>query len=461
MRWVWTIALAGCLAAAAAAQSVAGAVALAGQHGARAGVCVLDEHGRVVYEHRADEAFAPASNQKVLTAAAVLRGLGADFRFVTRFELRAGVLVVRASGDPNWITRMHETPDVPTAHAPEAKFGEVVAALQRRGIRALRGIELDPGPFTGPARPASWPQNQLHTYYCAPTGPFVLDQGVFALKVDPAGRRDTAAVTLDGPTFGPHLHGAIELVGRRGVSACGASDRGDHVLVRGKLSRRSPAIRIRAAVRDPRTWYERSLRRMLALGGIAIDPAAPPADGLVHEVRTALAPAILRMLESSSNFDAEQCLRVLSARTRGDGTLAGGVAALRAELSALGLELPESIVLADGSGLSRDNRITARLVADVLHRARRYPFGGVLRQALPIAGRTGTLENRFEGTALVGRVQAKTGWIRGASALSGYVESGGRTLSFSILMNYDRRKSGVNRHLKRAQERIVAAVAAR
>ncbi|MCA8953159.1 MAG: D-alanyl-D-alanine carboxypeptidase, partial [Planctomycetes bacterium] len=152
------------------------------------------------------------------------------------------------------------------------------------------------------------------------------------------------------------------------------------------------------------------------------------------------------------------CLRALGA-ARGDGSLQGGLQAMRGELAAICGPLPAGVVLADGSGLSADNRVSPRLVAHVLHAARRESFGAMLGQALPIAGRTGTLEDRFVGSALAGRVRAKTGWIRGVSALSGYVEAGDRTWTFAILMGYDRRRSGFNKDLKRAQERIVAAIA--
>ena len=59
---------------------------------------------------------------------------------------------------------------------------------------------------------------------------------------------------------------------------------------------------------------------------------------------------------------------------------------------------------------------------------------------------------------MIGKVRAKTGWIRGASALSGVVEGASEKRWFAILMNYDRSRSGVNKDLKRLQEDIVAAV---
>src|SRR5262249_43995212 len=155
--------------------------------GARTGVAVCDGSGRVLFRHRATDTFAPASNLKLLTAAAVLQGLGPDFTFNTTFAWRAGRLVVAASGDPNWI---HDTPN-----DPATVCAAVAQALQRLGVKRLAGIDLQPGTFTGPGRPPTWPQDQLQTYYCAPTGPFVLEQGTFHVRIEARGG-DTAAVAI-------------------------------------------------------------------------------------------------------------------------------------------------------------------------------------------------------------------------------------------------------------------------
>jgi serine-type D-Ala-D-Ala carboxypeptidase/endopeptidase (penicillin-binding protein 4) len=154
MRWT-TALVVGWLLAALPAQELERAIQAAEALGARTGVAVADAEGKVLFRHRATEAFAPASNMKVLTAAAVLQGLGADHQFVTQFALHEGRLVVRASGDPNWITG--------TAHSPAAIFGEVAAVLQRLHVTAVRGIDLEPGSFRGPDRPSTWPRDQLYT----------------------------------------------------------------------------------------------------------------------------------------------------------------------------------------------------------------------------------------------------------------------------------------------------------
>lgn len=439
------------------AQSIERAVAAAEALGARTGVAVCDAAGHVLYRHRATEPMAPASNMKVLTAAAVLHGLGADYEFKTRFRLQGGRLVVQASGDPNWI---HET-----EHAGERVFANVAAALQRLSVREIAGIDLEPGTFVGPARPATWPQDQLHTYYCAPTGPFVIEQSTLVVGIAAAAGRSDADVHMIAPSTDLPLRGAIEITDRSKGATYGASDTGNAVTVRGRFYRKSPPVSIRTAMRDPAVWYLASLRQALAKAGITVGSGltggagGAGADTLVYEHRSRLAPAMLRMLEDSSNFDAEQCLRVLGHHTLGDGSLGGGMLALEQQVKKQLGQVPEGIVLADGSGLSRQNRLTAGTLVVALFASCNGPGGTLLRDCLPVAGRSGTLSGRFAGTNLVGRVRAKTGWIRGASSLSGIVErADGTRRWFSILMSYDSKQDGLNKDLKQLQEQIVAAI---
>ncbi len=450
MRWLGTAGGVLCALVSLRAQSIAREIEAAEALGARTGVVVCDGEGRILWKSRATEAFAPASNMKLLTAAACIGGLGADHVFETAFSLRAGRLVVAASGDPNWI---HDS-----AHAPEIVFGEVAAALQRLGVKSVAGIELDRGTFVGPDRPPDWPQDQLYTYYCAPTGPFVLEQGTLLVSIAAAGGAEARAELVAPPADLP-VRGSIALVDAKKGATYGASDVGDAVLVRGKFPRKSPPVQIRSSVREPSVWFESSLRRALAAAGITIGGEPGVRDQVVHTHRSELRQALLRMLEDSSNFDAEQCLRVLGDRTARDGSLAGGLAAMHAQLEKLVGRIPEGVVLRDGSGLSKDSRVTPGLLLVAMYSASKGKGGALLRDCLPVSGQSGTLADRFVGTPLVGRVHAKTGWIRGVSSLSGLVVGkSGAVRWFSILMNYDPRTNGLNKDLKAAQERIVAAI---
>jgi D-alanyl-D-alanine carboxypeptidase/D-alanyl-D-alanine-endopeptidase (penicillin-binding protein 4) len=432
------------------ALSLPQAVAQAEQLGARTGVAAVELDGAWRHRHRATERFLPASNMKLLSAAAVLHGLGRDFQFETRFELRGGRLIVVAGGDPNWITG--------TAHSPEVLWRGVIAALLRQGVRSLRGVTLDERPFTGPSRPPTWPQDQLDTYYCAPTGGLVLDQGTFRIAVKPTGA--AADASLVAPFVGMPVEGSIAVVATKKGAVYGAVDLGDRVRVQGKVYRGANPQEITVAVREPLPWFERALGEALEQAGIRIDADAPcPEDSVVYVHRTPLQPALVRMLEASSNFDAEQLVRVLGAKKAGDGSLAGGAAALRSVLDrALG-SVGEELVQVDGSGLSRGNEVTPSLLVRALRVVCASDDADMFLAALPVAGETGTLEGRFEDSPVRGRVRAKTGWIRGASSLSGILErKDGSRCAFAILMNYDPRKNGLNGQLKELQESIVEAL---
>ncbi|MGE3174119.1 MAG: D-alanyl-D-alanine carboxypeptidase/D-alanyl-D-alanine-endopeptidase [Planctomycetota bacterium] len=426
------------------------AIAAAEADKVRTGVAAVELDGTFAVRHRADERFVPASNLKLVTAAAVLRGLTPGYRFTTRFALRQGRLQVRAGGDPNWIAG--------TEHAPEGMYRGLVAALQRLGVERLRGIDLDPGPFTGPDRPADWPQDQLDAYYCAPTGPFVLEQGTFVVRLEPAG--SIAAAALVAPFVQVPMEGRVAVTDARRGAVYGAYDRGDRIRLQGKIWRGSDPVEIRVAVREPGRWFELALEQALLAGGIRVDAGAPSTScEELYEFRTPLLPALQRTLEDSSNFDAEQLARVLGAERRGDGSLAAGVTAVRAEVEDMLGGAADGLQLVDGSGLSRGNLVTPALLVRVLRATAAAPEAAPYVDALPLAGRTGTLEDRFTGSRVAGRVRAKTGWIRGASALSGLLQrSDGSRCAFAILMNYDPGRAGLNQKLKQLQERIVEAL---
>lgn len=428
--------------------AVAAAIAQAEAEGARTGVAVVEFDGTSRCAWRAGERFVPASNMKILTAAAVLRGLGREHEFATRFSLQKGRLVVQAGGDPNWITG--------SAHGPEKAWRGLVSALLRRNVGAVRGIDFELGTFTGPGRPPTWPQDQLDTYYCAPTGGFVLDQGTLKVHLRPGGSAVDAA--LVAPFVDVPIEGSIAVVAAKKGVYYGVQDAGGRVKLSGKMWRGSPGVDAQVAVKDPQTWFEQALRQALTQGGVRIDANAPAVDEpALYEHRTPLQPALVRMLEDSSNFDAEQLARVLGA-SRGDGSLTGGVAAVRGVLDEAFGDGANALVMIDASGLSRGNEVTPQLLVQALRTVVATDGAEAFVAALPVAGESGTLEHRFESSPVRGRVRAKTGWIRGASALSGILERrDGSRCAFAILMNYDPKKDGLNRSLKALQERIVEA----
>jgi D-alanyl-D-alanine carboxypeptidase/D-alanyl-D-alanine-endopeptidase (penicillin-binding protein 4) len=138
------------------------------------------------------------------------------------------------------------------------------------------------------------------------------------------------------------------------------------------------------------------------------------------------------MVRESDNVSAEQLTKELGFDASGEGSTAAGVAVLRDVLASAGLPL-EGVVLVDGSGLSRSNRLTCGVLAGLLGDV---TTGSDLDASLAVAGRTGSLTERFLGTPLVGRLRAKTGSLNAVETLAGVVETdSGRALSFAYLLN--------------------------
>ena len=97
---------------------------------------------------------------------------------------------------------------------------------------------------------------------------------------------------------------------------------------------------------------------------------------------------------------------------------------------------PPMLVLNDGSGLSRNDMITAEATLQLLTYMHRHRYASTFRDALPIAGVDGTLRNRFKGTPAENNLRAKTGTLSSATSLSGYVrDAAGEELAFSIMVN--------------------------
>jgi D-alanyl-D-alanine carboxypeptidase/D-alanyl-D-alanine-endopeptidase (penicillin-binding protein 4) len=138
--------------------------------------------------------------------------------------------------------------------------------------------------------------------------------------------------------------------------------------------------------------------------------------------------------KTSQNLHADLMLRRIG-RHSGSGSIADGQAALRQVM--VMAKLPaDSFTFADGSGMSSYNRITPRAATTLLGWIARQPWGAAWRETLPIAGTDGSLRRRFKGTALEGRLFAKTGSLNATRALSGYlVTKSGQTLAFSALAN--------------------------
>lgn len=210
---------------------------------------------------------------------------------------------------------------------------------------------------------------------------------------------------------------------------------------------------------DPAVLAARKLATALRKAGVRIRGGTTHrgAPAGAEPLATVRSPAMRRLAETtnvhSNNFFAEMLIKLLGARFGGAGSTAAGAKVVERYARSRG----SGLSAADGSGLTRSNRASpAQVVRLLVSMQNDRRLADPFVQSLALSARTGTVDDRMDGTAAAGRCRVKTGTLTGVSALSGLCfNRSGRTIAFSILMN------GVHSLTRahREQDRIAAMVA--
>ena len=184
-----------------------------------------------------------------------------------------------------------------------------------------------------------------------------------------------------------------------------------------------------------------------------------------EEILTSESPQVIKMLDWfllwSDNQLSERMAKI-AAKYAGNEFNDEGVAVTFAEiLISFGIN-PAQIVVIDASGLSRQNKVTAHALAQLLYKIHSDPVLSRLIESLPVGGESGTLRNRYIETApdAVGLVKAKTGTLTGTVSLAGYVQSGDREYAFVIIADKIRRTNSASDRARKTLDRYLAKIAA-
>ena len=394
----------------------------------------------------ADRAMRPASNMKLVTTAAALVLLGADATLETRFEAGGAVrhgalegdLVVRAGGDPLF----DPAADGRVAH----RLAPLAAALRAADVRRVTGdLVLDEGGFAPPAPGPAWPSEDQHWQeHCALAGGFSANAGCLTAVVSATEVGQPARAALHPLFHGLPRRGSVRTAAKGPLDVRVGVVGGEAVLD-GTVPAGVEQWTARFAHPDPVELFGSVLAAALREGGVELAGEVVRArrDGPYRELavlRTPVVELIGPINTDSNNAVADQLFLATGLLVLGEPTRAGGARATRRALERLGVST-EGLVQVDGSGLSRDDRVTARQLAALLDAvlSRGDETSRAFEASLAVGGETGTLADRLQDPLARGRVLAKTGFIGGTSALSGVLtaESGER-LVFSILVEYPR-----------------------
>ena len=411
-------------------------------------VVSVDRGGVVLYSYHAEETLIPASNVKLATTAAALHYLGPQYEFRTVLAaggpidadgVLRGDLVVIGGGDPSISGRFF-------GGDATAVFSRWAEQLYGRGLREVTGDLLgDDRFFDRQYRHPSWPRGQEAYWYQAPIGALSLNDNCVEFTLTPTSPGKPAQLRLNPPT--DYLLFRNRSLTRRGRGtpkvlfrrALGSRE----VLIEGSIPHRLEAVTNYVTVDDPGGYFLTVLAQVLRRRGIRLkgrvrlvepEETLPPLSTLL-EHRSGLLAAIQVANKRSQNFYAEQILKTLGREVSGEGSFARGVEVVTSFLRRAGLD-PRGLRLVDGSGLARENRLSARFLTDLLVLVARSPDGDAYLGSLAKAGLEGSLRSRLREPDYRGRVLGKTGTLAGVRALSGYVRTRrGELLAFSFLMN--------------------------
>jgi PBP4 family serine-type D-alanyl-D-alanine carboxypeptidase len=385
----------------------------------------------------ADRRFVPASNVKLVTAAAALQTMGPAFR--TRTEVRfagtrhqgawTGVLTLAGGGDPLLAT---------------SDLDALVQGLKSAGMRRFAGnVVADDGRFDSVRKGPGWMWDDAGTDDGPPISALTLNLAHLDLAIRPASLGQPLVVRPE-PFTG---YGTVENRSRTAASGepldavCRPVNGRDVITVSGCLAPGAAAQKQTVTITDPPLYAATQFAEAIGRAGIPsrISVGGTPAAGTVvasHD--SAPLPDIIRAQQKESvNLIAEILLKHIGgARGGSPGTSAKGIAAEQAFLTQVGWQ-PETYRLVDGSGLSRYNLLSPRQLTQLLAYMDAQPAtAAAYRSALPVAAVDGTLAKRFQALRDSRRLIAKTGTLSGVVALSGYVETVAKErLAFSMLIN--------------------------
>jgi D-alanyl-D-alanine carboxypeptidase/D-alanyl-D-alanine-endopeptidase (penicillin-binding protein 4) len=413
--------------------------------GVRFGLVVVDDSGTELVAVNPAQRFVPGSNTKIFTSAAayaVLTGLDQpDADGGARVRLDQGDVILEGRGD----ARLSSAPDCTSDCL--AALADAVAATTRR----VRDVIGDDTRFPDERWSAGMSWNNIPSDSGTAISALTLDDNELLLTVTPgaAGQPPQVAglpyYTIDNRV----------VTGAPGSRSNLDYDRlpfERRIRLTGTIAADAPPRVVRLGIDDPAAYAAWRLAALLEARGVKVKgkPVArhrdrPGGDSTIPATSVSPAPLaalvppplqddLVHLVRDSQNLHAELLLRRLGLLS-GAGSVADGL--MQVEALAAHAALPRSSWdLADGSGMSTYNRVTPRAMVALLRWIGGQPWGATWRGTLATGGVDGTIARRFKGSALEGKVFAKTGTLNATNALAGYlIARSGRTLTFALFAN--------------------------
>ncbi len=418
--------------------------------GAISGISIRSsETGKIIYENGGDIRLRPASNMKLLTAAAALETLGENYVFKTELftdgvmngDVLSGNLYIKGKGDPTLL---------------QADLETLATMIKNKGIKTVVGNVIGDDTWYDRERySADMIWSDESEYYGAAISALTIapnkdyDSGTVIVDVTPGMKAgEGATVKVTPQTEYVKIVNLAETVAQDGEKEIKIvrEHHSNTITITGTIPVKSSRTRQWVAVWEPTVYTAHVFQHALQAQGIKhvgyVKAGEVPTQAklLATHDSMPLAQLLVPFMKLSNNAHAEHLVKEMGKVIHGEGSFEKGLEVVENTVQSLGMN-PASLKLRDGSGISQINLIPANELTKLLYAVQAEGWYPAFVHSLPVAGDSdrfigGTLRNRMNHTFAAGNVQAKTGTLTATSALSGYVTAkSGERFIFSILFN--------------------------
>ncbi|MBN1113957.1 MAG: D-alanyl-D-alanine carboxypeptidase/D-alanyl-D-alanine-endopeptidase [Oligoflexia bacterium] len=386
--------------------------------------------------------FRPASNLKVVIAAAALKALGTTYKYETKLfidgKIKNGTLdgniVVMGSGDP-------------TFHMNH--FDKWREALRKYNIGTINGdiIGVDTI-FDDQKIGILWSWDDLSNCYSAQVSGLQINNNCLRVSVEPGIKTGFPAKISKTPnTSYVTIYNNTKTSTEPTSLAFKRESKTNNIMIKGNIQNQSDNIVKWVSVDNPTMYFLNLFHANLVNNGFKIKGKIADARDIGYTIdrnrlyqiesieSVSIREIINDFLKHSINLYGESILKTLGFIYFNEGTTYNGRLAINLILKEY--NLPEGILfIADGSGLSNLNLISPEYMTSLLKSVSGSSYYQVFFDALSVSGMSGTLRKRLTSQYLKGSVHAKTGYIRNVRTLSGYIDTfGNDRLAFAIFAN--------------------------
>lgn len=423
------------------------------------GMCIMTaDSGRIITDFHADSLLIPASTMKAINTAAALEILGKDFRFTTKLQydghieqdsILNGNIYITGGGDPTL-----GSPRLDSLNNLDFTCKRWANEIKQLGIKRINGaIIADASIYDDSLVHSSWVYEDLGRYYGAGACGLNFHENYFQIFFT-AGRKYGEFVKITDTI--PYI-GRLKIVNNiktgglatpYSVYAYGRPYQNERVL-KGITPRTKTKQFEWASIPDPAHFCAYSLGRYLSANGISIRDTATTIRHLksqrkpVNNIRTTFyiqespkLDSIVKLTNMSSiNTYAEAIVKMAGLKVNNSGSFYAGTQAVTEFWKSKGVNL-KGFVMKDGSGLSVQNRVSARQLASIMRAYTTDSMYPTFIKTLPVAGKTGSISNIFKNSVAENNLTAKSGYMRRLRSYTGYVTNkSGKLLTFAIIVN--------------------------